>query len=92
MKLLKTILSQAKIDDRDKYLSREFQQYGIYLAEKLQDLPHKALYIKMAKQQKREVLEEALSFVLDANARSKAKLFMWKVAQLNKAIDSQPEK
>lgn len=87
MKLLKTILSQTKIDDRDKYLSREFQKYGIYLAEKLGDIPHKALYIKMAKQQKREVLETALSFVMDANARSKARLFMWKTAQLKKAID-----
>lgn len=82
MQSLKTILSHLNIDDQDKYLSREFQKYGIYLAEQLGDMPHKALYIKMAKVESRQLLAEALSFVLDANARSKAKLFMWKVKEL----------
>lgn len=89
MKSLGTILSQTKITDEDKYLSREFQQYGIYLAEKLEDMAHKALYIKMAKEKSREILASALSFVLDANARSKGKLFMWKVKQL---VDTKPKK
>ncbi len=82
MQSLKTILSKTKITDEDKYLSREFQKYGIYLAEKLEDMPHKALYIKMAKEKPRDVLDSALSFVLDSKANSKAKLFMWKVKQL----------
>ncbi len=83
MKSLGSVI--AKIDfknNEDKYLSREFQKYGIYLAERLGDMKHKALYIKMAREENREVLAAALSFVLDANARSKARLFMWKVAQL----------
>ena len=82
MQSLKIILSKTKIDNQDKYLSREFQKYGIYLAEKLQDAAHKSLYIKLAKELPREILDQALSFVLDANARSKAKLFMWKTKQL----------
>lgn len=85
MQSLKTVLSKVNLNnDEDKYLSREFQQYGIFLAEKLEDLGHKALYIKMAKEVSRETLASALSFVLDANAKSKAKLFMWKVAKLRK--------
>lgn len=67
----------------DKYISREFQSYGIYLAENLGDQKHKALYIKFAKTVPRAVLEKALSFVKDAhNARNKARLFMWKVSEL----------
>ena len=33
----------------------------------------------------RKVLESARTFVLDANANSKARLFMWKVKELKKA-------
>ena len=68
----------------DKYISREFQAYGIYLAEQLGDLKHKALYIKLAKQVPRVVLEEALNFVKDAGGtvRSKPRLFMWRLKEV----------
>lgn len=82
MKTIGDIVGKFQLDDRDKYLSREFQEFGIFLAEKLGDMGHKALYIKMAKTTPRGILQEALSFVLDANANSKARLFMWKVKQL----------
>lgn len=71
--------------EKDKYVSVEFQQYGYELAEELGDLKRKALYIKLAKETPRGLLESARSFVKDAyNARSKAKLFMWKLGQLKK--------
>lgn len=85
MKSLGNVLSNWSIDDKDKYLSKEFQQYGIFLAESLDDIKHKALYIKMAKEKPRQILHDALSFVLDANANSKARLFMWKVKELLKS-------
>jgi hypothetical protein len=66
----------------DKYISREFQSYGIYLSETLGDYNNKSLYIKLAKTVPRAILEKALSFVKDANARSRVKLFMWKMKQL----------
>jgi hypothetical protein len=66
----------------DKYISREFQSYGIYLSEELDDYKHKALYIRLAKTVPRAILERALSFVKDANANSRARLFMWKMAKL----------
>lgn len=68
----------------DKYISREFQSYGIYLAETLGDYKHKSLYIRLAKTVPRAVLEKALTFVKDAKANSKPKLFMWKMAKLRK--------
>lgn len=66
----------------DKYISREFQAYGIYLAEELGDYKHKALYIRLAKTVPRAILEKALSFTKDANARNKGRLFMWKMKEL----------
>lgn len=66
----------------NKYVSREYQDYGYRLAMELDDPTHKSLYIKMAKTVDRAILEQARTFVLDANAFSRAKLFMWKVKQL----------
>ena len=68
----------------DKYISREFQAYGIFLAETLGDYKHKALYIRLAKTIPRAILEKALSFVKDSHARNRAKLFMWKMRELRK--------
>jgi hypothetical protein len=71
--------------DEDKYISREFQKYGYELAKELGDLKNKSLYIKLAKDTPRGLLESARSFVTDANnVRSKPKLFMWKLQQLKK--------
>lgn len=66
----------------DKYISREFQSFGIHIAEELDDYKHKALYIKLAKTTHRSLLEKALSFVKDANAKNKGALFMWKLKDL----------
>ena len=66
----------------DKYVSREFQSYGIHLAEELDDYKHKSLYIKLAKTTHRSILERALSFCIDSNAKNKGALFMWKLKQL----------
>ncbi|KKU87374.1 MAG: hypothetical protein UY16_C0029G0013 [Candidatus Gottesmanbacteria bacterium GW2011_GWA2_47_9] len=71
----------------DKYISREFQSYGIYLAESLGDYKHKALYIRLAKTVPRAILEKALSFVKDSNAKSRARLFMWKMKKLKEGED-----
>lgn len=69
--------------EKDKYISREFQKYGYDLAEELNDLEHKALYIKLAKETPRRLLEEARNFVKDAGkVRSRARLFMWKLKEL----------
>lgn len=68
---------------KDKYISREYQAFGVYLAKKLDDEQRKSLYIKFAKIVPRPVLEEALRYVIDSNARKKAALFMWKLKQMN---------
>lgn len=75
----------------DKYISREFQSFGMYLAEELGDYKHKALYIKLAKTVHRAILEKALSFTKDSTAKNKGALFMWKLKQL-KTASAQNEK
>ena len=67
---------------RDKYVSREFQSFGVHLAQKLQDERRKSLYIKLAKTIHRPILEQALRYVIDSRARNKAALFMWKLKEL----------
>ncbi|WKZ25481.1 MAG: hypothetical protein QY322_03790 [bacterium] len=72
--------------DSDKYVSREFQKYAYDLAVELDDLPHKSLYMRLAKNTPRGILETARGFVRDAdNAKSKGRLFMWKLKQLKVA-------
>jgi hypothetical protein len=79
---LGSLFDNYQLADKGGYVTREFQDYGYRLACELDDLPHKSLYIRLAKDVNRTILEAALSFVTDSNARSKAKLFMWKVKEL----------
>ena len=67
---------------KDRYISREFQSFGVHLAEKLSDERHKSLYMKLAKEVPRPVLEKALQFVVDSGARRKGALFMWKLKEM----------
>lgn len=74
---------QEELFDRHKYVSHEFQDFGYRLALQLNDLKHKSLYMKLAKDEKRAHLEQALSFTVDyPKAKNKAKIFMWKLKEL----------
>jgi PTH1 family peptidyl-tRNA hydrolase len=77
------LLQRFALEDKGGYISQEFQDFGYRLAMELDDPAHKSLYMKMAKKESRALLERALSFVSDATtAKSKARLFMWKLRQL----------
>jgi hypothetical protein len=85
MKTAKEILKgqQGLFEEKAKYVTKEFQDYGYRLALRLNDLSHKSLYIKLAKEENRTLLENALSFALDyPKAKSKPKIFMWKLKEL----------
>jgi len=85
MKSIKQIMAEKKPAQKNKYVSREWQDYGYRLAMELGDPTHKALYIKMAKELDRALLERVRSFVLDSNADNKGALFMWKLKELKMA-------
>lgn len=70
---------------RQKYIKNEFQAYGLQLAEELDDWKNKSLYIRLAKNTDKQILETARNFIKDQSPhtiKSRAKLFMWKLKQL----------
>lgn len=77
-----SLFDKFKLKDKGGYITQEFQDFGYRLAMDLGDLKRVGLYMRMAKMEKRGILERALTFVSDSNARSKSRLFMWKVKQL----------
>ena len=91
MKKLGKILE--KYDPKeDKHISREFQAFGIHLAEQLDDYKHRGLFIKLAKTHPRPLLEKALSFTVDSKADNKGALFMWKLKELKTTDKEKMEK
>lgn len=83
MKAISKVIAEVKFKDRPRNISKEFQMYGVYLAESLDDTKHYSLYIKLAKEQSRPILQEALNFTKGYyNAKNKAKVFMWKLKEL----------
>lgn len=77
-------------DHRNKY---EFQAYGNRLAEEFNDTKHRSLYIKLAKEEDRNLLEAARLHVMGAeNITQKGRLFMWKLSDLKKESSEKSEK
>ena len=77
---------------RKKYVKNEFQAFGLQLAEELDDWKNKSLYIRLAKNTDRRILEKALYFVKDHSPRtikSPAKLFMWKLKELRQIAETE---
>jgi len=74
-----------RLKKRGKYISKEFQAYGLDLAKELEDWERRSFYIKLAKETSRKTLEKARLFVKDqipGRIKSKARLFMWKLKEL----------
>lgn len=81
MQSIKTLIGTPKA--KNKYVSKEFQDYGLFLANKLSDIKYLSMYIKLAKNTPRGLLEQALSFAIDyPNAKNKGKIFLWKLTNL----------
>lgn len=69
--------------NKHKYVSTEYQVYGLRLAGKLGDKKRATMYIKWAKEKPRAILEIAYSFAIDyPNAKDRSRIFMWKVKEL----------
>lgn len=75
--------SSSKNKEKERYITEEFQDYGLRLSHRLEDPAHKALYIKYARNVPRAILEDAAAFATDyPKAKNKGKIFMWKVKEL----------
>ena len=72
-------------EDKGGYITQEFQDYGYRLACEMGEEKKKGMYIKLAKNVERHVLERARSFVVDApNVKNRGRLFMWALGKLRK--------
>lgn len=92
MEQINRIINRVERKKQSVRVSKEFQDFGIRLSEELQDLKHKSLYIKLAKEKPRKALEEALSWVLDyPSGHNKGRLFMWKLKESSKLDKSKPK-
>ncbi len=90
IKSVKSILQKndflERITKRSQYIRTEHQDFGIRLSGRLGDSMHKALYMKLAKDLPRSVMESAAQFAIDYPDKSgtgnKGKIFMWKLKEL----------
>lgn len=74
---------KKEVLEKRHYISQEFQDYGFRIASKLGTLSQLSMYIKLAKDKPRALLEQAFSFAIDyPNATNKGKIFMWKLKEL----------
>ncbi len=70
-------------------IKHEFQAYGQRLAQELHDLPKLSLYMKLAKEENRNLLEQAREHVLGSEKVKKpGALFMVKLKQLKEHTTS----
>ncbi len=79
------LLAEFDLEKRRRYIKKEYQAYGLQLADELNDWKNRSLYIKLARELPREILEKARLFVKNQSAgkvKSKARLFMWKLKEL----------
>lgn len=82
---LQDLFAGYQLQDKGGYITQEFQDFGYRLAMALDDKERVSLYMRLAKREKRGLLERALSFVSDAkDVKSKSRLFMWKLKELRK--------
>ena len=95
LKKLSDLLGELDLDKRRRYISKEFQAYGLMLAGELDDWDNRSLYIRLAKTTPRERLEKARYFIKDQDKRkikSRVKLFMWKLGEIKKEENSRKKK
>jgi len=88
-KSTKDILTNKSFLERyassNKYITKEFQDMGVRLAEMFNDTSRISFYIKIAKEVPRSKIELAMQFVADyPRAKNKGKIFIWKLSKIHK--------
>lgn len=75
--------------DGKRHPNHEFQAYGYKLAFDLNDLENLKIYMRLAKNVERSLLEQAYAYAIDSNVENKAKIFLWKVKDLRLKVSHQ---
>src|SRR5688572_27495330 len=82
---------------KKRRLTKPYQVFGIWIAQNLGDTKNIPLFIRLAKNQDRILLESAVSYIKDyPNARSRTHLFLWflkgKMRKIDKSINRKIDK
>jgi hypothetical protein len=88
---IQDLLKDLNLDKRRKYLKEEYQAYGLQLAREMDEWDKRAMYIRLAKQTDRKLLEKARLFIKDqtkGSIKTPGKLFLWKLKQLKDEANS----
>ncbi|BCX13927.1 MAG: hypothetical protein KatS3mg085_459 [Candidatus Dojkabacteria bacterium] len=72
--------------DGNRHPKHEFQAYAYRLAHDLNDLVNLKIYMRLAKNVERTLLEQAYAYAIDSKTEEKAKIFLWKVKDLRKKL------
>lgn len=84
---IQDLIQQYQVKNNGKYISQEFQDFAYRLAMDLsnpEDRKTISMCMRLVKSKPRGLLERARSFVMDANAKNKVALFLWKLKELEK--------
>lgn len=78
-------MTQYFDEKKNKNPVRENQRLGYEIAQKLNDVKHAPIYMRMAKTERVEILEQAMRFVIDyKNCTNPTALFLWKLKELKR--------
>jgi hypothetical protein len=93
---IKTILTthnflEKTSEEKKRHPKNEFQAYAYRLAHDLNDLTHLHIYMKLAKNVERSLMERAYSFVIDSTSNDKGRLFLWKLKKLRMEIQKRKD-
>lgn len=69
-----------------RYVQHEHQDLGYRLAVELGDLPHRHIYMSLAKRYPQYLLEKILSIVKDAGSVNRGPLFMWHLKKMRQEL------
>lgn len=72
---------------KTRHSKNEFQAYAYKLAMDLNDLVNLKIYMRLAKNIERNLMEQAFRFVADSNSSDKGRLFLWKLKAIRTEIE-----
>jgi hypothetical protein len=81
-KISQTDFKRFKQREVNRFVSTPEQLLALKICRVLADEAHKNIYLHLCKHTQTAIIEQALSFVTDARAKHKGKLFSWKVKQI----------
>lgn len=86
IKTAKELLASYNVleSDKKRHAHHEFQAFAYKLAHDLNDLEHLRIYMRLARNVERSLMERAYSYAYDARSDNKGKIFFWKIKELRK--------